>query len=260
MRTLVRWCLPSTRMRATATFVDGRQCLTKRPEHKSSDTPDLDHRRRSGGSVVRRDIQQPLCRTRLLGLALKPSVLLPGHRRHALYWSPTARRNPNALRRPLPGPRGPPGPSLLGSGGIRCPLQPSCHRFNQTEAGDLERAFVKRFLNSNRPPLPRQTKTAERLRHNLTSFFDFATLLLERAQDAPWLAAETDRILDAWRSTYLSEGVRSGQLEADIQGAADELEESLAKWAGADSQAATAKAALDQRDKNSIVFSKFAFR
>ena len=77
---------------------------------------------------------------------------------------------------------------------------------------------------------------------------DFATLLLERAQDAPWLAAETDRILNAWRSTYLSEGVRSGQLEADIQRAADELEERLAKWAGADSQVATAKAALDQHE------------
>ena len=31
--------------------------------------------------------------------------------------------------------------------------------------------FVKRFLRSNGLPLPRQTKTAERLRHNLTSFY-----------------------------------------------------------------------------------------
>ena len=77
---------------------------------------------------------------------------------------------------------------------------------------------------------------------------DFATLLLERAQDAPWLAAETDRILDGWRSTYLSEGARSGQLEADIQRAADELEERVAKWAGADSQAAAARAALDHHE------------
>ena len=77
---------------------------------------------------------------------------------------------------------------------------------------------------------------------------DFATLLLERAQDAPWLAAEADRILDGWRSTYLSEGARSGQLEADIQRAADELEERVAKWAGADSQAAAARAALDHHE------------
>ena len=32
-------------------------------------------------------------------------------------------------------------------------------------------SFVKRFLKSNGPRLPRQTKTAERLRHNLTSFY-----------------------------------------------------------------------------------------
>ena len=73
---------------------------------------------------------------------------------------------------------------------------------------------------------------------------DFAMLLLERAQDAPWLGAEIDPILDAWRSTYLSEGARSGQLKADIQRAADELEERLAKWAGADSQAAATRAVL----------------
>ena len=77
---------------------------------------------------------------------------------------------------------------------------------------------------------------------------DFATLLLERAQVAPWLVAETDRILDAWRSTYLSKGARFGQLKADIQRAADELEERLAKWAGADRQAAAARAGLDHQE------------
>ena len=77
---------------------------------------------------------------------------------------------------------------------------------------------------------------------------DFATLLLERAQVAPWLVAETDRILDAWRSTYRSKGARFGELKADIQRAADELEERLAKWAGADSQAVAARAALDHQE------------
>ena len=77
---------------------------------------------------------------------------------------------------------------------------------------------------------------------------DFAMRLQERAQDAPWLAAETDRILDAWRSTYESEMIRSDRLEADILRAADELETSLAKWVAADTQAAAAKAALDQHE------------
>ena len=82
--------------------------------------------------------------------------------------------------------------------------------------------------------------------NNLLS--DFAMRLHERAQDAPWLAAETDRILDAWRSTYESGMIRSDRLETDILRAADELETSLAKWLAADTQAAAAKAALDQHE------------
>ena len=157
---------------------------------------------------------------------------------------------------PAPGPRtdvepsAPVGPDGDVLGALRDSAKALAAAAKRTRRTTNGRAVRHRRQKCRRhPQVPRgcaQERRCGKPLDNLLS--DFATLLLERAQDAPWLAAETDRILDAWRSTYLSEGARSGQLEADIQRAADELEERVAKWAGADSQAAAARAALDHQE------------
>ena len=78
---------------------------------------------------------------------------------------------------------------------------------------------------------------------------DFADIVSEEAQVAPWLAAHIDKVMDAWRSAYPDErGTRADELDADLRRAKAQLDELLPKWSGAQTAADQAREALERHE------------
>ena len=78
---------------------------------------------------------------------------------------------------------------------------------------------------------------------------DFATYLDEKSSAVPWLRAQADEVVTAWRAACPPEGgTHVERLRADLRRAMEDVEERLAQSADAQARAADAKAALDRHD------------
>ena len=75
---------------------------------------------------------------------------------------------------------------------------------------------------------------------------EFADLLEAKAEIAPWLAVETERLLGDWRAAYPSAESDPEAIRADVDRAAATLDASLSQAANARTEADRAQAAFDQ--------------
>ena len=74
---------------------------------------------------------------------------------------------------------------------------------------------------------------------------EFADLLEAKAEIAPWLGGETERLLADWRSAYPPTESDLEAIRADVDRAAATLDASLSRAASAETEADKAKSALD---------------
>ena len=84
---------------------------------------------------------------------------------------------------------------------------------------------------------------------------EFAGLLEAKAENAPWLAGEAERLVDDWRAAYPPAESDPEAVRADIDRAAAALDASLPKAADAQTESDRAQAALEQHAAAAAVLS-----